>query len=79
MGHLLKITLYYRYACSIEFEDHVILTGGTYTKNTVSIYNDDGWVKDLANLNTGRFKHSCSHYISNNDLVRDALKITDNF
>merc|ERR1719342_1710190 len=31
-----------RWACSIEFEDQVIVTGGEYTRNTVSIYNDDG-------------------------------------
>ena len=37
---------------SIEFEEEVIITGGGNTKNIVSIYNDDGWVKDLANMQT---------------------------
>ena len=63
----------YRHACSIELEDQVIVTGGYYTKNTVSIYNDAGWVKDLANLNTGRRGHSCSHFTSDNDLVTKQL------
>ena len=57
------------YACSIELEDRVIVTGGYYTRNTVSIYYDDGWHQDLADLNTGRFWHSCSHYISENEQV----------
>jgi len=55
-------------ACSIELEDRVIVTGGYYTRNTVSIYYDDGWHQDLADLNTGRYWHSCSHYISGNEL-----------
>ena len=63
------VALYYRDACSIEFDDQVIVTGGYYTKNTVSIYNDDGWVQDLANLTTGRYLHSCSYFTSDDDLV----------
>jgi len=55
-------------ACGIEFEDQVIVTGGRNTMDTVSIYNDDGWVRDLASLKTGRYVHSCSHYTSDNDL-----------
>ena len=62
-----------RDACSIEFEDQVIVTGGKYTMDTVSIYNDDGWVKDLASLKTGRYGHSCSHFTSDNDLVTKQL------
>ena len=73
----LKVALYYRDACSIEFEDHLIITGGFFTEITVSIYNDDGWVQDLANLNTGRRCHSCSHYTSDNDLVSNLTSQLD--
>jgi len=55
-------------ACSIQFEDQVILTGGLETRNIVSVYNDDGWVRDLAPLKTGRYWHACGHYTSDNDL-----------
>ena len=57
-------------ACGIEFEDQVIVTGGVNSKSIVSVYNDGGWVKDLASLNIGRYAHSCGHYNSDNDLVK---------
>ena len=72
MTHNIKIflvTLYFRWACGIEFADQVIVTGGLATKKIVSIYNVDGWVQDLANLNEGRYGHSCSHFTSGDDLV----------
>ena len=52
----------------------MILTGGLYSKSIVSVYNDDGWIQDLASLKTGRYDHSCGQYTSNNELVKN-LKI----
>ena len=69
------LAFYYRNACGIEFEDQVIVTGGWNIFNTVSIYNDDGWVKNLASLNTGRYNHACSHFTSDNDLVTRQLQL----
>ena len=59
----------FRHSCAIEFEDEVIVTGGNWRRSTVSVYNDDGWVQDLAPLNKGRYGHACGHYTSDNDLV----------
>ena len=44
----------YREACSIPLENTVILTGGYFTPTTVSEYNTEGWVRDLAPLTHGR-------------------------
>merc|ERR1719450_1002130 len=54
-------------ACSIQLEETVVITGGFYTKSSVSIYSEDGWVEDLPNLLTGRYHHSCGHYVNNDD------------
>merc|ERR1719153_1845604 len=52
------------YACSIT--DHtnnsVIITGGRYTKRTVSRYSTSGHVEDLPSLNQGRSSHGCGYY-----------------
>merc|ERR1712198_569486 len=55
-------------SCAIEFEDQVIVTGGISALTTVSVYNDNGWVKDLAPLKSARQGHSCGHYTSDEDL-----------
>jgi len=54
-------------ACSIQLEETVVITGGSNTLSTASIYSIDGWVEDLPDLLTGRYKHGCGHYINNND------------
>jgi len=46
------------------------LSPGTNPKNKASVYNMDGWVQDLPDLNQGRYKHGCGHYVDNdNNLV----------
>merc|ERR1711971_1040605 len=52
------------FACAIPQEDSVIVTGGVDTKNTVSVYNVEGWQEDLPPLNNGRSRHACSSYWS---------------
>ena len=42
---------------------------------TVSVYNDYGWVIDLAPLKTGRYAHSCAHYTSDDDMVSGTYKL----
>ena len=59
-----------REACSIQFDDYVIITGGTYSLDIVSNYTDNGWEKYLPNLLSGRYGHGCGHYTNeNNELV----------
>ena len=56
----------YRFACSIPLEDKALITGGEYidTRTTVSEYNTDGWVRDLAPLTQGRSRHACTSFLS---------------
>ena len=55
-----------RYACSISPDDDtMIMTGGYDTLKTVSLYDRQGWSRDLANLNTGRKSHACGHFANN--------------
>ena len=66
--------VFFRAACSIQFNEKVIVTGGYYTETTVSVYDIGGWVEDLPDLNTGRLEHGCGHYVdNNNDIVRLVL------
>ena len=63
--------MYFSFACSIEFEDKVIVTGGFFTEKTVSVYDIEGWVKDLPSLQRGRYNHGCGHYVNDkNKIVR---------
>ena len=60
-------------ACSIQFEDYFVLTGGYYTLRTVSLYMASGWIGDLPNLNFRRHSHACGHYYNDaNDLVKES-------
>ena len=65
--------VYYSDACAIPDGDSVIITGGNggiSTQNTVSVYNIEGWQQDLPPLNTGRYDHACSSYMSDERRVR---------
>jgi len=50
------------YACSIPLGDEVVITGGYVSGTTVSLYNKDGWVRDMPSLNAGRIGHGCTTY-----------------
>jgi len=56
-------------ACSIELPEMFILTGGDYTKKTVSRYSTSGWMEDLPQLNEGRRHHGCGFFY-NDDVQR---------
>ena len=61
----------YRWACGIEMEEKVIITGGALNSGLVAsdkaiVYNDDGFVEDLPSLRLGRWGHGCGHYITDN-------------
>ena len=55
-------------ACAINLGSTVLVTGGEDTKTvtgshtTVSQYNEAGWVRDLPQLQQGRWNHGCSSY-----------------
>ena len=54
------------FACSIPDQDkeELIITGGSDTRTTVSVYNEAGWQRDLASLNQGRYYHACTSYVN---------------
>ena len=58
-------------ACTIQLEDSVVVTGGVdFNNKIVSVYDVNGWVEDLPDLNQGRDDRGCGHYVdSNNDIV----------
>ena len=67
----------FRYACSIELKEMVILTGGT-KENKVTVYNNKGFVEDWPELKTGRFNHGCGHFINtDNKVVRHIALLRD--
>ena len=52
-------------------EETVIITGGDFKKNQVTVYNTEGWVADWPELNTGRSDHGCGHFVNtDNQVVR---------
>ena len=58
-----------RWACAIEMEDKVIITGGALSLGFVAsdkaiVYNDDGFVEELPALRIKRWGHGCGHYIT---------------
>ena len=63
MGHPLL-----RYACAITLDDdRIIITGGEYySQKVVSLYDNQGWIEDLASLNFERYHHACGHYRDDN-------------
>lgn len=44
----------------------MIITGGRYTRTTVSQYSPAGHVSDLPSLNVGRWYHACGTFVSSN-------------
>ena len=56
----------------------MIVTGGVDAKNTVSVYNMEGWQQDLPSLNSGRSRHACSSYWSGERRVRDNMRENEN-
>ena len=59
--------LHFSSACSIELDNKVIVTGGTFNQTRVFVYNMDGWIMELPQLITGRFGHGCGQYINTDD------------
>ena len=54
----------------------VIMTGGYYTLQLVTVYNKKGWVEDLPSLNQGRRSHGCGHYVNTENKLVCNLEFT---
>jgi len=61
-GFTLKYNTQAACAISDEKTNTVIITGGDYTKRTVSRYGSAGHIEDLPSLNQGRRYHGCGAY-----------------
>ena len=68
-----------RFACSIPDPDkeEVIITGGEFTMNIVSVYSEAGWQRDLAQLTEGRHVHACSSFTHAGEKVQISFLITN--
>ena len=66
-----------RHACSIQMEDTVVLTGGLYSENKVTVYSSSGWVEDWPELQTGRHDHACGHFVNKDNQVVRQQHYTD--
>ena len=44
--------------------EEVIVTGGSETLALVTVYNEQGFVTELPNLNIGRSEHGCGHFVN---------------
>ena len=42
------------------------MTGGQHTLSNVTVYNTNGWVRDLPDLKVKRRAHACGHYVGDN-------------
>ena len=51
--------------------EEVIITGGGdhLAMTTVSVYNEAGWQRDLAQLTQGRYDHACSSFTHTGEKV----------
>ena len=45
-------------------DEQVVITGGEDTGDQATLYNRQGFVKDLPRLNTGREYHGCAMFIN---------------
>ena len=60
----------YRYGCSIDLGQSVVITGGA-SMRTVTQYKEDGDYTQMPQLITGRYYHGCSSYTdSDSNMVR---------
>ena len=56
----------------------MVITGGEYTMEKVSEYNEDCFIKELPHLITGRRGHGCSSYVGLDVLGRQDIVCTTN-
>ena len=62
--------LFFRWACSIQEEQEVTITGGKYSYTKVTTYQMNGEAQELPDLITGRGYHACGHFKnSDGDIV----------
>ena len=69
----IKLLFNFSWACAIELEDMVVVTGGLYSRKTVQVYTISGPQEqpDLPDMIEDRWNHACAHYVdSENRIVR---------
>ena len=64
---------YFSYACSIEEEQSVVVTGGAQSKQTVRRYLMNGQSQALPNFREGRYGHACGHFKNANEEIGNSL------
>ena len=62
-----KYITYYILTNSHSVASYIFLnlaTLSTFAPFSVSIYNENGWIKELPSLDIGRSNHGCGHFIN---------------
>ena len=57
--------LIFRRACGIHVDNEVIVIGGQDSLNSVRVYNENGLVETLPDINVGRYGAACGYYLDN--------------
>ena len=65
-GHSRTLFIFVRSACAIPDPDNeeLIITGGWDTMTKATVYNEDGWQRDLPSFSEGRRHHACSSFLN---------------
>ena len=59
----------FSWACAIDLQDRVVVTGDNEDRSRVQVYNISGPQEQLPNLQTPRSWHACAYYMDNQDRV----------
>ena len=59
----------FRYSCSIDLGQTVVVTGGMFSKKNVVEYNEDGQTKELPQMIKARYRHGCTSFVDSNNRI----------
>ena len=59
----------FSWACAIDLQDRVVVTGDNEDRSRVQVYNISGPQEQLPSLQTPRSYHACAHYMDSQDRV----------
>ena len=62
-------SIFCSYACAIELQDTVVVTGGSGPIATVQVYTISGLQEQLPDMLQRRNKHACAHYVDSQNRV----------
>ena len=75
---LLTAACIFSFACAIEMEKMVVVTGGAplvdgAVYGRVAVYNENGHKEQFPDLRTPRYHHGCAHFVNSQKRVVSIL------